>query len=80
MRNTYYRNLRVLMAKHRLTQNDISEISGLSVPSISKKFTKGEEFKITPACKILKHFRALGETVDFETLFCEGFISKASGQ
>lgn len=80
MRNTYYRNLRVLMAKHNLTQSDISKISGLSLPSVSKKFTKGEEFKITPAYKIFQYFKSLGENISFESLFCEGFILKASGQ
>jgi hypothetical protein len=71
------------MAKHGLTQNDISKISSLSLASVSNKFTKGEEFKITPAYCILKYFRDLGEAVEFETLFCENIsseYSKAIGQ
>lgn len=72
------------MAKHGLTQNDISRISGLSLPSISKKFAQGDEFKITPAYRILKYFRDLGENVDFESLFCNeiqhSMVLEASGQ
>lgn len=81
MRKNHYRELKILMAKHAMTQNDIAQVSGLSLPSVSNKFTKGEEFKITPAYKILKYFRDMGEKIDFETLFCEEIkFSKASGQ
>lgn len=70
-----YRTLRMLMAKHRLKQCDISKISGLSLASISKKFTQGEEFKVTPAYKILKFFREKGENVSFDELFCVDMVT-----
>lgn len=73
-----YSILRMLMAKHRLTQNRLAEISGLSLPSISKKFTQGEEFKITPAYKILKYFREKGEKISFEDLFCAEMVTKVT--
>jgi len=63
------------MAKYSLTQGDISDISGLSEVSVSKKFQNGYEFKITPACRILLYFKEHGETkLTFEELFCVHII------
>ena len=73
----YYR-LRELMAKYGLSQADISKISGISEVIISKKLTTGQEFKNTPAYKILTYFRNKGENVDFEELFCPHVVTKVT--
>lgn len=64
-----------LMAKYRMTQSDIAEISGLSLPGVSSKFAKGEDFKITHAAKIAKHFREHGEEFNFEDHFVDPVVA-----
>lgn len=74
----HYWRLRELMAKHGMSQAEIAKIAGISEVSLSKKLNTGREFKITPACKILAHFRSLGENVEFEELFCTQVATKVT--
>lgn len=74
----HYWRLRELMAKYGLSQANIATISGISEVSINKKFSKGQEFKITHAYKILKYFRDKGEDVTFEELFCAQVVTKVT--
>jgi predicted transcriptional regulator len=66
-----YWKLEGLMAKYKLTQQDIADIAEMSLPAVSKKFYKGEEFKISNAVKIIQYFREKGEQMEFEDYFVE---------
>lgn len=74
----YYWRLRELMAKYGLSQSEIAKIAGISEVSLSKKLNTGQEFKITPAYRIITHFRNLGENVNFEELFCAQLVTKVT--
>jgi len=73
-----YWRLEGLMAKYRIYQSDIAIIAEMSLPSVSKKFYKGEDFKIASAVKIAKYFRDKGETIDFEEYFCEPVVTNVN--
>ena len=75
-----YWKLEGLMSKYGLFQSDMAKIAEMSLPSISKKFYKNQDFKVSNAANIAEYFREKGEDFNFEEYFVIPVVAKVTAE
>lgn len=70
--------LRALMAKHGLTQQDMGQVVGNTYRTFGKKLNHEADFTLSDMWRIKEHFAGLGSNRTIDEIFFDWLFTKVS--